>query len=205
MSSVQMNLVTSGVNILPVELPKSYRLINHGPTVLVSATYNGVTDVMAAAWCCALDFDPPKLMVVLDQSTKTRELVEASGKLVVQVPTVDQLAMTSIVGTKTLRTDPKKLEEAGVRFIEIDDVNEPFVEGCAAWLACKIISEPHNQSTYDLFILEIVGAWAVNEAFRDGHWHFETTDPRWRSLHYIAGGQFYATGEAMNAEDQSLG
>ena len=47
-------------SIRPVDLAKAYRLLNHGPTVLVSARHQAVDNVMAAAWCCALDFDPPK-------------------------------------------------------------------------------------------------------------------------------------------------
>jgi len=42
-------------NIASVVLEKAYRLINHGPTVLVSARHGGVDNVMAAAWACALD------------------------------------------------------------------------------------------------------------------------------------------------------
>ena len=54
----------------PVDLKKAYRLLNHGPTVLVSASHDGVDNVMAAAWACALDFDPPKVTVVLTRSPK---------------------------------------------------------------------------------------------------------------------------------------
>ena len=54
-------------SIKPVSLDKAYRLLSHGPTVLVSARHDGVDGVMAAAWACALDFDPPKLTVVLDK------------------------------------------------------------------------------------------------------------------------------------------
>ncbi len=87
----------------PVELAKAYRLVNHGPTVLVSACHDGVEDVMAAAWCCALDFAPPKLTVVLDKATKTRELLENSGYFAIQVPTVAQLELTNQVGSISLR------------------------------------------------------------------------------------------------------
>ena len=31
-------------------LDKAFRLLNHGPTVLVSARHGGVSNVMAAAW-----------------------------------------------------------------------------------------------------------------------------------------------------------
>uniref|UniRef100_UPI00311E7676 flavin reductase family protein n=1 Tax=Pseudomonas viridiflava TaxID=33069 RepID=UPI00311E7676 len=69
-------------SIAPVELSKAYRLLNHGPTVLVSARHAGGTNVMAAAWACALDFSPPKLTVVIDKATRTRALVEGSGEFV---------------------------------------------------------------------------------------------------------------------------
>lgn len=190
-------------HILPVPLEKAYRLLNHGPTVLVSASHDGVDNVMAAAWSCALDFSPPKLTVVLDKIARTRELVEQSGYFVIQIPNVAQLELTHQLGTHSLYDEPDKLARAHARLFRIDGVNgldgfdAPLLAGSSAWLACKLIPEPHNQSTYDLFIGEVVGAWADSRVFKDGHWHFETAEPQWRSLHYVAGGQFYAIGEAM--------
>ena len=48
-----------------VPLEKAYRLLNHGPTVLVSAQHAGECNVMAAAWACALDFSPPKVLSLI--------------------------------------------------------------------------------------------------------------------------------------------
>lgn len=188
-------------HIAAVPLEKAYRLINHGPTILVSARHQGVQNVMAASWACALDFDPPKLTVVLDKSVKTRELVEHSGRFVIQVPTVKQLTLTGQVGAISLNDDPHKLHHCGVELFDLPGHDQPFVAGCSAWLACTLIPEPHNQSAYDLFIGEVVGAWADTRAFRDGHWQFETADPQWRSLHYVAGGHYYATGEALDVAE----
>jgi flavin reductase (DIM6/NTAB) family NADH-FMN oxidoreductase RutF len=67
-----------------------------------------------------------------------------------------------------------------------------------AWLECKLIPEPHNQNTYDLFIAEVVSAQADERVFSDGHWHFEGFDDL-RTIHHIAGGAFFATGEAIQA------
>jgi flavin reductase (DIM6/NTAB) family NADH-FMN oxidoreductase RutF len=184
-------------HLQPVELPKAYRLLNHGPTVLVSARHAGTDDVMAAAWACALDFAPPKLTVVLDKATRTRELVEARGSFVIQVPTMAQARLTQAVGTRSLHEQPHKLQASGVELFGIEGFDEPFVQGCSAWLACKLLPEPHNQQAYDLFIGEVTGAWADSRVFRDGHWLFETAAPELRSLHYIAGGQFYAIGESV--------
>lgn len=186
-------------HIAPVELKKAYRLINHGPTVLVSAVHDGVVNVMAAAWACALDFAPPKLTVVLDKSTKTRELIEKSGEFVIQVPTVAQLQLTHDVGSRSFFSEPDKLERAGVKMFQMEGYDLPFVSDCAAWLACKLIVEPHNQQTYDLFIGEVTGAWADSRVFKDGHWNFETADPMQRSLHHVAGGFFYTIGDPLRA------
>lgn len=188
-------------HITPVPLEKSYRLLNHGPTVLVSARHGGVDNVMAAAWCCALDLAPPRLTVVLDKSSRTRALVEQSGSFVIQIPTAAQLQLVHAVGNVSLNDEPEKLKKCGVDLFDIAGHDLPFVAGCSGWLACRLIPEPHNQQAYDLFIGEVVGAWADSRVFGDGRWHFEDAAPGLRSLHYVAGGQFYATGEALSVQD----
>ena len=46
---------------VPVELRRSVRLLNHSPTTLITSAAGGRTNVMAAAWVMALDFNPPKI------------------------------------------------------------------------------------------------------------------------------------------------
>ena len=186
-------------DIAPVPLDKATRLLNHGPSVLVSARHGGVDNVMAAAWACALDFAPPKLTVVLDKATRTRALAERSGTFAIQVPTAAQLQLTYEVGHRSLADNPDKLRRCGVELFGIEGHDLPFVAGCSAWLACRLIEEPHNQSAYDLFIGELTGAWADTRVFERGHWKFEAADPALRSLHYVAGGHFYAIGDALEA------
>lgn len=186
-------------HVTPVPLDKAYRLLNHGPTVLVSAAHAGQHNVMAAAWACALDFSPPKVTVVLDKATRTRELVEASGLFALQLPTLPQAAMTVAIGTDSAKAVPDKLQRHSVALFEAPGhPHIPLVHGCAAWLVCRVISEPHNQQAYDLFIGEVVAAWADERVFRNGHWEFDTAPDELRTLHYVAGGQFYATGASVN-------
>ena len=185
----------------PVPLDKAYRLLNHGPVVLVSAAHAGQRNVMAASWACALDFAPPKVTVVLDKATRTRELVEASGFFALQLPTVPLAALTVALGTDSAKTTPDKLQRHGVSLFEAPghpaQATPPLVQGCAAWLLCRVIPEPHNQQAYDLFIGEVVAAWADDRVFHNGHWEFDTGSEDLRTLHYVAGGQFYATGASI--------
>jgi hypothetical protein len=53
----------------PVELAHASRLINHGPTVLVTSVHGGRRNVMAAAWSMPVEFTPPRLAIVIDKST----------------------------------------------------------------------------------------------------------------------------------------
>ena len=181
-----------------VPLDKAYRLLNHGPTVLVSAQHGDERNVMAAAWACALDFSPPKVTVVLDKATRTRALVEASGRFALQLPTVPQAALTVQLGTVSAVQQPDKLAQSGVTFLALPGSSLLLVAGCAAWLECRLIDEPHNQQAYDLFIGEVTAAWADARVFSNGHWQFESAPPALRTLHYVAGGHFYATGEAID-------
>lgn len=184
----------------PVPLDKSYRLLNHGPTVIVSAQHAGERNAMSAAWACALDFAPPKVTVVLDKATRTRAMVEGSGLFALQLPTVQQAALTVGIGTDSAATEPQKLAKHGVQLFEAPGFALPLVAGCAAWLVCKLIPEPHNQQTYDLFIAEVVAAWADDRVFRNGHWEFDQAPAELRTLHYVAGGQFFAIGESVQVK-----
>jgi flavin reductase (DIM6/NTAB) family NADH-FMN oxidoreductase RutF len=193
--------MTTSATRRPVPLPKSYRLLNHGPTVLVTSAHAGRRNVMAAAWNMALDFDPPKVCVVIDKSTFTRELVEASGEFVLNLPCRAQAALTVAAGNASGREmHPDKFEQMGLPAAPASRVQAPLLEGCVGWLECRVMPEPHNQQRYDLFIGEVVAAWADERVFADGHWRFDdSTDPALRTLHYVAGGHFFATGESFTA------
>lgn len=190
-------------HFVSVALDKAYRLLNHGPTVLVSAHHQGCDNVMSAAWACALDFQPAKVTVVIDKQTATRALIEHSGYFTLQVPTLQLVQTTYDAGTVSQHSDPLKLEHLGIEIFRVPGHNQPLVKGCSAWLICKVIPEPHNQHAYDLFIGEVVGAWADSRVFRDGHWQFEQAPDELRSLHYIAGGHFYAIGAPVQANTQA--
>lgn len=191
----------SNPHLKAVPLEKSYRLLNHGPTVLVSAHDQENTDVMAAAWACALEFQPAKVTVVLDKSTNTRKIIENSGYFALQVPTLKQLNMVQAVGTISMHDQPDKLEQCGVELFQFDQSDIPVVSGCAAWLLCELIPEPHNQQTHDLFIGKVIAAYADERVFRDGHWYYQDAEREWRSIHHIAGGHFYSIGDPVSADD----
>lgn len=193
-----MNQSLLNPHILPVPLEKAYRLLNHGPTVLVSSQDDENTDVMAAAWACALEFSPAKVTVVLDKSTKTRSIIEKSGLFALQVPTLKQLKMVYALGMISQYDAPEKLRQCGVELFQFGHSPIPVVEGCSAWILCELIPEPHNQQQHDLFIGKVIAAYADDRVFRDGHWYYHEAADVWKSIHHVAGGHFYTIGDAVD-------
>ena len=188
------------MTLAAVDLPRTYRLLNHGPVTLVTSAHGERRNIMAAAWAMPLDFDPPKVAVVIDKSTLTRELIEASGVFVLNVPCRAQARATLDVGSISGRdlADSDKFTHFGLATRAGTAIAVPLLEGCVGWLECRVVSEPHNQGRYDLFIGEVVAASADAEVFSNGRWHFEGAPDAKRTLHYVAGGAFYVTGENLN-------
>ncbi len=188
------------MTIANVDLSRAYRLLNHGPVTLVSCAHGERRNLMAAAWAMPLDFNPPKVAVVIDKSTLTRELIDASGVFALNLPRRALAQTTLDVGSISGRdvSDGDKFAHFGLATRAGAVLAVPLLEGCVGWLECRVIAEPHNQARYDLFIGEVVAASADEEVFRDGRWHFDAAPDDKRTLHYVAGGAFYVTGASLN-------
>ena len=184
-------------NYQPVELKKCYLLLNHGPVCLVSSAFHERRNVMAASWIMPLDFDPPKVLAVIAKSSYTRELIEASGEFALSLPS-RRLADKVLAAGSVSGRDSDKFADLGIEVFPADQIKAPLVRDCAAWLECKVIPERHNQERYDLFIAEVVAAWADPSVFSEGRWHFP--DAARKTIHYQAGGSFFETGEAFECE-----
>ena len=183
-----------------VDLKHAHRLINHGPTVLVGSAHAGRTNVMAAAWAMPLDFETPKIAVVIDKATLTRELVDASGVLSLCVPCVAMKDLVMAAGGMSGKNHPDKLTRCHITTQTAPQTGVPLVDGCIAQMECRVLpATAHVAGLHDLILAEVLGAWADERVFSQGHWHFEDAAPELRSLHHVAGGNFYAIGEPVRA------
>ena len=177
-----------------VPLEKAYLLLNHGPVTLITTAANGKANVMAASWAMPLDFDPPKVAVVIDRNTFTRRLIEASGQFVINIPTVRMAEAVLAIGNHSgLEID--KFSMYDISTSAASCVGAPIINGCVGWLECRVIKTPENQANYDLFLAEVVSAWADERVFNEGRWDFSQEDLR--TMHYSAGGQFFETGKSV--------
>lgn len=184
-----------------VPLPQAYRLLNHGPVTLVTSAHEGKQNVMAAAWAMPLDFDPPKVAVVIDANTFTRGLIEASGEFALNIP-CRAIADNVLKAGSASGKDVDKFVHAGLTHFPAQIIGAPLVEGCVVWLECRVLPRPDNQQRHDLFLGEVVAAQADDRVFKDGRWQFGDNDDL-RTLHYYGGGSFALTGNTIEVSGDS--
>lgn len=184
---------------LPVALEHASRLINHGPTVFITSSDGTRRNVMAAAWSMPVEFTPPRIAVVIDKHTFTRELIAASGTFAICLPGTTLVNLTYAVGSTSGRT-MDKFEHFGIDTEASSVLKLPVLaSGCSAWLECRLIPERHTEEAYDTCFGEVVGAAADPRIFRNGHWLFEDGNVDLQTIHHLGGGNFISAGNVVQA------
>ncbi len=188
---------------LPVDLTHASRLLNHGPTVIVSTVHHGRRNLMAAAWSMPVEFTPPRIAVVIDKSTYTREQIRHTGRLALNLPCRAIADLTFTVGSVSGRDDPMpeedKFSRYGIASFDGPVLGLPLVEGCIGWLECRVIDEPHAQNAYDTFFVEVVSAQADSRVFAQGRWSLTADNRELHTLHHLGAGLFAVAAETVQA------
>lgn len=150
----------------PVELHHASRLLNHGPTILITS-YDDETkrrNVMAAAWSMPVEFEPPRIAIVVDKNAWSREIIERNGTFGIVVPGVAAANWTYAVGSISGREEDK-FNAYGIPVINGPVLGLPVVEEkCLAWMECRLLPATAAASHYDTLFGEVVSAAADERA-----------------------------------------
>ncbi|GKX58058.1 flavin reductase family protein [Leminorella grimontii] len=186
----------------PVDLKHANRLLNHGPTVLITSRdpLSQKRNVMAAAWSTPVEFAPPRVAIVIDKSAWTRELIEASGAFGICIPTAASADLTYGVGSVSGREEDK-FSRFSIPYRDSQTLSVPLLEeGCSAWLECRLLPEVGAQQKYDTLFGEVISASADERIFNRGRWLFDSADPTLFTLHHLGGGGFVSAGRIITAK-----
>lgn len=181
-----------------VALSHASRLVNHGPTVLVTTEFEGRRNVMAAAWSMPVEFTPPRIAVVVDKKTFTHEVLVASGRFAICLPCPPLADLTYAVGSTSGR-DHDKFAHHRIPHFPGPVLGLPLIAGCVAWLELRRIPEPHAEQAYDTVFGEVVSAQADDRVFAQGRWSFRADNGELHTLHHLGGGNFAVPSRVLQA------
>jgi flavin reductase (DIM6/NTAB) family NADH-FMN oxidoreductase RutF len=132
--------------------------------VLVGTIVNGRPNFMAVGWVTRVNFQPPMIAVALGKAHYSNGGIHASGAFSVNVPGIDLVEKVDYCGIVSGRKEDKS---ALFNVITGKATGTPMIDDCPLCMECKLVNVL-ELPTNEVFIGEIVGAYANAECLTDG-------------------------------------
>lgn len=164
-------------------LAKVYQLIEPGPVVMLTTSFNGKDNIMTMTWHTMVDFVPPLIACVISEGNYSFDLLTKSKECVINIPTANLVDNVVEVG-KTTGAKTDKFKKFNFTKELASQVDVPMISECYANLECKIY-DTKMVKKYNIFILEVVKAWITKSKKRQ------------RTLHHCGNGLFVVDGRII--------
>jgi flavin reductase (DIM6/NTAB) family NADH-FMN oxidoreductase RutF len=104
---------------------------------------------MTATAVCSVCADPPTILIVVNRSTRSHPMIDASGTFVVNILADDQRALAERFAGRLAD------QFEGVEY-RVGDTSGPILQGAAAHLECQVVSQS-DVGTHTVFVGRVVG------------------------------------------------
>jgi len=178
---------------IKIPLDKAYRLLNFGPTVLISSRIDGKANVMPVAWVMPIDFDPPKIAVSIGDGSYTFHIVKKTKEFVINIPPatlIDKVCQCGSVSGKGI----DKFKYFGLTPIPAQKVSAPLVKECIAHLECKVI-DTSLIDKYNIFLVQTVACSGERGILNE---YFNVS--KFKTLQHLTGEYFFVPGKVVKAK-----
>ncbi len=164
-------------------LSKVYQLLEPGPLVLLATAAGGHANVMAMSWHMMMDFEPPLVGCIVSANNLSFKALAATGECVIAIPALKIADKAVAIGNCSGR-DTDKFEAFRLTKAKAKEVAAPLIVECLANLECRV-KDRQLVATYNLFILDVVRAWADPDQ-KDA-----------KTIHHHGYGRFVVDGKAI--------
>jgi flavin reductase (DIM6/NTAB) family NADH-FMN oxidoreductase RutF len=179
-----------------LELNMAYRLIGHGPTVLISTTDGSTPNACAVAWVMPASKNPPRFALRIGERHKTYANLMATKTCVINLPSVETLDTVMLCGRKT-GNKVDKLGDAKIALEPAKKVAAPRLADCVAWIECELKGSMELDGS-NLVLVEAVWVACKKGVMRDdGHMDVLA----FPTLHHLGGGLFSVPGRVYDYDD----
>jgi len=164
----------------PFPLTRVYQLLEPGPVVLLTTARRGRSNVMTMSWHMMVEFTPPLVACVVSSAGYSFAALRAAKECVIAIPARKLASKVVKIGNCSGR-DLDKFRKFGLTPLPARHVAPPLVAECFANLECRVI-DTRLVSRYNLFVLEVLQAWA------------DPGQKRPRTIHHCGYGRFIVDG-----------
>lgn len=176
---------------LPIE--KANRLINHGPTILVTSKFQNKANIMTAAWCMPVSHRPPMVAVAVGKSRFSNALILESGEFAINIPHRDLLEEVWCCGTNS-GTTKDKFSLCGLTPLAANYIATPLLAECLGAIECRLDSHP-TAGDHTVMVGEVLAVWAKPGVFEE---RLKVEKEGGRTLHHLGGKDFCLPGQIVS-------
>lgn len=134
------------------------------PVTLVGADLESGPNFMTISWINRVESRPPQIMCALNKVHATNEGIRQHREFSVNLPSVDQLAVTDWCGLKSAH---RGVDKAAPFTIERRTLSHaPLIAECPLCLECRV-TQVIDLGIHELFVAELVATW-TERRFLDG-------------------------------------
>ncbi|MFH0932903.1 MAG: flavin reductase family protein [Nitrospirota bacterium] len=168
-----------------IPITNAYRLINHGPTVLITSRLEDKINIMTAAWQMPVSFSPALIAVSIDRERFSHRLILKGREFVMNIPHVGMMKEVLCCGTQSGK-DIDKFKACKLTPVNAHKVKTPLIEECLGNIECKLYSI-HEAGDHTIFVGEVVAA-SVKEGIFDSYLKVDLDQAK--TLHHLGGKVF---------------
>ncbi len=183
-----------------VPLGQAHRLLSPRPVSLLTTRYKGQVNVMTIAWACPVSLMPPLVMMAIHPSRYTHDMLKRSEECVLNIPGRPLLEQVVKCGSVS-GAEVDKVQLAGLHLESAKRVEAPWINECLAHVECHVV-DLLMPGDHTLFVAEIVGAWAEEEAF-DGVWLAPADNEELQPLYHLGGDLFCLIGAKLGLTEET--
>jgi flavin reductase (DIM6/NTAB) family NADH-FMN oxidoreductase RutF len=175
-----------------LSVERANRLINHGPTVLVTSKHQEKSNIMTAAWCMPVSHKPPMVAVSIGPTRFSHELILQSREFAINVPNSKLLKQIWCCGTKSGRT-ADKFALCGLTPVAGKHIEAPLIDECLGAIECRVGSRT-TAGDHSILVGEVLAAWAKPGIFEE---RLRVEKEEAQTLHHLGGKEFCVPGEIV--------
>lgn len=179
-----------------IPIANAYRLVNHGPTVLITSRLGGKINVMTAAWQMPVSFRPTLIAISIGHERFSHEMISKSREFVINIPHIGMIKEVLCCGTQSGR-DIDKFNICKLTPVKAQKVKAPLIKECIGDIECKLYSV-HEAGDHTIFIGEVVAA-SVKEGIFDNYLRVELDEAK--TLHHL-GGKIFCKPDGIDLVEQ---
>ncbi len=173
-----------------LKLGDYFRLVNHGPVVLITSGRGKQVNAAPIAWNVPVSDEPPLFAIAVERGIYTHELIRKTKEFTVNVPVSGQLEAVKFCGKHSGR-ERNKIRDCGLVLQKGIKIKTPHVRGCAGFFECRV-EKTVSAGGQDVFIGRVLSAYAAKDYF-DG----KTASPSGKTFHHLGRGVFVETGRKI--------